>query len=228
MTSSCETAHDISRVRRSKSEAAATYDRLSTVYDLLGAGAERKYTALGLQELAAREDESVLEIGFGPGRGMLLLARSVGPGGSVLGIDISRGMIDAARSRVQDAGMDERVHLMAGDGSRLPLVSDSVDAVFMSFVLELFDSPEIPDVLAESLRVLRRGGRACVVALSADGRRGSIVRLYEWAHEHFPNYADCRPICVNGSLRAAGFEVLKSGLFSMWGIPVGIVLARKP
>lgn len=228
MTSNCKTAHEISRVLRSKNDAITTYDRLSMVYDLLGAGAERKYTSLGLQKLCVREGESILEIGFGPGRGILSLARSVGPGGSVLGIDISRGMIKAARSRIRDASMEGRVELMAGDGSRLPLLPGSVDAVFMSFVLELFDSPEIPEVLAESMRVLRKGGRICVVALSADGRRGPILRLYEWAHGQFPNYADCRPICVSGSMKTAEFEILSSEVFSMWGIPVGIVLARKP
>ena len=227
MTSTCETVKEISRVPRSKMDAIATYDKLSRVYDLLAAGAERKYTEIGLREMSVRQGESVLEIGFGAGRGLLDMARAVGQEGEVYGIDISKGMIVAARERIRDAHAESAVALTAGDGSRLPFQPESFDAVFMSFVLELFDSPEIPIVLAESLRVLRHSGRLCVVALSTKGRRGSVLRLYEWAHRHFPNYADCRPICVEDFLRIAGFEIARSELFYMWGLPVEVILAKK-
>lgn len=228
MTSACETTQETSRVLRSKKDTMATYDKLSGVYDLLTTWTERKYTEDGLRKLGVREDESVLEIGFGAGRGLLSLAHSTGPGGKVYGIDISKGMIEATRARIRDVHMETAVELIAGDGSALPFAPEFFDALFMSFVLELFDNPEMPVVLAESRRVLRTDGRICVVALSTKGKRGPILRLYEWAHENFPNYADCRPICVEELLKIAGFEVVRAKVSSMWGLPVEIVLARKP
>jgi ubiquinone/menaquinone biosynthesis C-methylase UbiE len=227
MSSGCTAARGTSRVERSKAEAAETYDRLSTVYEILSAGAEWKYTSIGLRALDVRGGDSVLEIGSGPGKALTYLADAVGPGGTVYGIDISKGMIKRARERIREAHLEAEVDMISGDGSRIPLRSESIDAVFMSFVLELFDSPELPVVVDEAQRVLRRGGRMCVVALSSEGKDGVARRMYEWAHTRFPRYADCRPIQVADLVRCSGFDVTLSELHSMWGLPVGVVLGKK-
>jgi hypothetical protein len=53
------------------------------------------------------------------------------------------------------------------------------------------------------------------------------VRIYEWFHEHFEAYADCRPIFPRKMISDAGFEIREVCLSSMWGLPVEIVLAGK-
>jgi len=217
---------EVRRVRRSKAEAKNAYDRLSRWYDVLAGSAERKYMELGLRLLAATKGERVLEIGCGTGHAILALAQAVGPKGKVYAIDLSERMCAITRARIAAATLTPRIQLKCGDAARLPFPANLVDAVFMSFTLELFDTPEIPQVLQECRRVLRGRGRLCVVAMSKV-KATAMVRLYEWFHDQFPKYADCRPIFVEEMLEGAGFRTLAAREHSMWGLPVTIVLAEK-
>lgn len=219
---------DIGRVTRTRAEAQATYDRISKWYDLLEGRWERKLKDVGLRKLGVHEGEVVLEIGFGTGYGMLALARSVGATGRVYGIDLSPKMIEITRERVGKNGLESRVEFIQGDALQLPFQTDFFDAAFMSFVLELFDTPEIPKVLRECLRVLRVSGRICVVSLSKMGGPSRMRRLYEWGHRVFPRILDCRPIYVERALREAGFAVSDATIGSVAGLPVEVVLATKP
>jgi len=210
---------EISRITRSREEARAGYDRLSRWYDALAHASEWPFTARGLRMLGVRAGEAVLEIGCGTGHALLQIARAAG---RAHGLDLSGGMLAVARRRVA-AGPADPVHLVQGDGACLPYAPSSLDAVFMSFVLELFDTPEIPAVLAECRRVLCPGGRLGVVALAqADNL---AVRLYEWAHRRFPRAVDCRPIRAAAALQEARFQIAACEQGTMWGLPVVMVVA---
>ncbi|MBI4671560.1 MAG: class I SAM-dependent methyltransferase [Chloroflexi bacterium] len=224
-----DNATQIRRVTRSKEAAQATYDKMSKWYDAVSGRFEKKFRDVGLRKLNVKEGETVLEIGFGTGHCIEALARSVGASGKVYGLDISEGMRNITRSRVEKAGLSERVELQLGDAAKLAFEADLFDAVFISFALELFDTPEIPVVLQQCQRVLKRGGRISVVAMSKRGKEDSaMVRLYEWAHTQVPNYADCRPIYVRQALEEAGFQIMDATELSLWSVPVEVVVAKKP
>ncbi len=165
-TSTADTDRTVQRVFQSKAETKAFYDKISHVYDLLAEHSEGPMRRAGLDKLDARPGEKVLEIGFGTGHCLVSLAQSVGATGKVFGIDLSERMRDVALSNLQKAGLAERTDLTCGDAEKLPYPPDSLDAIFMSFTLELFDTPEIPKVLAECRRVLRPNGRIAVVGMS--------------------------------------------------------------
>ena len=215
---------EIGRVIRPKAKARSNYDRLSRWYDWLAGSGEWKLTEVGLRQLDVREGQTALEIGPGTGRGLSALAQAVGNSGRVCGLDLSSGMLEVARARIQKAGLAARVSLVQGDAASLPFRTGSFDAVFMSFTLELFDAPEIPVVLAECRRALRPGGRLGVVALSREGGRSLARVLYEWAHAALPSLVDCRPIFVRRALEEAGFAILDQTRATMWGLPVELVL----
>jgi demethylmenaquinone methyltransferase/2-methoxy-6-polyprenyl-1,4-benzoquinol methylase len=210
----------------SRAETKALYDKISKVYDLLSEHTEGPVSEAGLRMLAAQPGETVLEIGFGTGHALVWLARAVGPSGKVHGIDLSDGMRAVASDLLGQEGVADRVALRTGDATDLPYPADSMDAVFMSFTLELFDTPEIPVVLAQCRRVLKTGGRIVVVGMSKEGEHGVVYEAYEWTHRHFPNFVDCRPILVSQVLAAAGFQVTEKQNVQIW-VPMEIVRAEK-
>ncbi len=216
---------DVLRVFQSKDETRAFYDKISKVYDLLAEHSEAPVRRAGLEMLAAGDGERILEIGFGTGHCLIDLARAVGPSGTVFGLDLSQGMLRQAEALVQQGGFSHRVKLQCGDATSLPYHADALDGVFMSFTLELFDTPEIPAVLAECKRVLRPGGRLVVAGMSKESKSGLIVHAFEWTHQHFPNFVDCRPIFVRKAVEAAGFKIEKNDTMHMW-VPVEVVLGK--
>jgi ubiquinone/menaquinone biosynthesis C-methylase UbiE len=216
----------ILRVFQTKDQTKAFYNKISRVYDLMSERSEAPMRKAGLALLRARAGESVLEIGFGTGHSLISLAKTVGPKGIVFGIDLSDKMVKLTKENLAKAGLLDRTAIRCGDAVQLPYAAGSMDALFMSFALELFDTPEIPKVLSESKRVLRNGGRIVVVGMSKDAKHDPLLGVYEWTHKHFPNFVDCRPIYVREALENAGFVIQKALTKHMW-VPVEIVRGCK-
>jgi ubiquinone/menaquinone biosynthesis C-methylase UbiE len=219
--------NSISRVNRSKGKAGRFYDRISRSYDWLGGFFERRPAGKALQHLKIQSGEAVLEIGSGAGYCLKLIASSVGRSGKVFSIDLSAGMIHQAGKRLAHSSLSDRVELCRGDAAWLPFADTTFDAVFLSFTLELFDTPEIPEVLAEIKRVLKPGGRLGLVGLSKIKERSLAVNLYEWAHNRWPDYIDCRPIYPASAIRQAGFKIILNRNMRLVVLPVEIVIALK-
>lgn len=204
------------------------YDRISHVYDLIADGGEHRARERGLELLAVEPGEHVLEIGFGTGQSLLELARAVGREGRVDGIDISTGMRDVAIKRLgEQQGLAQLVELRVDSVPPLPY-DHGFDAVTMSFTLELFEPSEMVSLLEECRRVLRPGGRLGVVSMASvpEGEHESwMERTYIWMHRHFPHIVDCRPIPLEETLEANGFELSKRERISLFSMPVAVVVA---
>ncbi len=213
---------------RSHQQTRAAYDRLSRWYDWISGNSEKPARDRALRTLEPQSGERVLEIGLGTGQSLVHLATVVGDTGKVYGIDLSPRMLDVARARVHRAGLERRVELENGDAIQLPFGADFFDAIFMSFVLELFDTREIPRVTTECHRVLRMGGRICVLSLSKAGGPSRARDAYEWIHIKLPGIVDCRPIYPERALASGGFHVVQTVPSTLWGLAIEIVLAKKP
>ena len=201
-----------------------SYIRLSRAYDFLANSSERRIRDEGIHALGLAPGQSVLGIGCGTGQGLLSLARAVGDGGRVQGVDLSRGMISVARTASAGA---RNVCLAIGDARALCFRSKAFDAVFLSFTLELFGD-QMMQVLAEARRVLQDRGRIGVVAMAETGHSNPMIATYKWMHRRWPHVVDCRPIDVPGALRTAGFQVGAVHAMTIWSLPVIAVIGEKP
>ena len=98
----------------------------------------------------------VLEIGSGAGDVALTIAELVGPTGKVVGVDVNAAILDTARQRVTDAGL-QNVEFIAGDARALDF-SDKFDAIVGRFVLMYMANPSA--AFAKLITHLKPGGIA--------------------------------------------------------------------
>lgn len=201
------------------------YDHLSPWYDLLAEGSEGQLRQRGLDLLALKPGERALEVGTGTGHALLAMADAVGSVGLVCGVDLSRGMLRQANKRILKTGKQSIIKLVQGNGLSLPFGSQAFDAIFLSFTLELLEASERQALLREIQRVLYPNGRLGVVTLSSQ-EGGKVVALYNWMHNQFPQWLDCRPIPVEQELSDAGWTMLKTVHTQTWGLPVSITISK--
>lgn len=100
--------------------------------------------------------ETVVDLGSGAGFDALLAAAMVGPDGRVIGIDMTRAMLEKARHNAAMLGMGH-VGFREAYLEELPLPDATADVVISNGVINL--CPNKAAVLAEAHRVLKLGGR---------------------------------------------------------------------
>ena len=98
---------------------------------------------------------TVLDLGCGAGTDLLIAAQMVGPEGKVIGIDMTRTMLDRAKASADELGVDVELHQSLIES--VPIEDASVDIVISNGVIDLV--PDKEAVFGEIDRVLKPGGR---------------------------------------------------------------------
>jgi ubiquinone/menaquinone biosynthesis C-methylase UbiE len=152
----------------------AFYGRWARLYDLIarvpGVGVWR---AAAADALALEPGDTVLEMGCGTGANLPYLRERVGPEGQVIGVDLTSGMLDVARERVERRGW-ANVSLVRADASRPPIAPSvsghaigeateeaAVDAILASFLSGMFADPA--PVIERWCALLGSGGQVCLL-----------------------------------------------------------------
>jgi SAM-dependent methyltransferase len=151
-----------------------------------------------------RPGERVLDLGSGGGIDCFLAAQQVGPGGHVIGLDMTQDMVDLARKNQSSLGLTN-VEFIVGDMEKMPIPDASVDVVISNCVVCL--SPEKDAVFGESYRVLAPGGRLHLSDMMALSPLGPALTDPEaWAS--CIAGAEDRDVYL-GRLRKAGFAEIQ-------------------
>jgi SAM-dependent methyltransferase len=133
-------------------------------YDALVASIlEGFYARVAGEVAAAHPGGKVLEVGSGPGRLAVRLAREA-PSMTLTGVDISDAMVERAARRASVASLIERVRFEVGDVAALPLSEGEFDGVVSTLSLHHWPNPA--KGLAEIHRVLKPGGEARIYDLA--------------------------------------------------------------
>lgn len=114
------------------------------------------YREAAMDHLALSGGETVLDLGCGPGVNFGTLREAVGGTGRVVGVDLAPGMVRRARDRIEANGW-ANVEVVRGDGTRLPVGPERVDAAVAT--LSVSTMPDLPTVLAGVRDALAPGGR---------------------------------------------------------------------
>lgn len=136
---------------------ARLYDAIATLPGI-GRWRERAADALDLEP-----GDTVVEMGCGTGANLPVLREHVGPAGRVVGVDLTRPLLERARKR---ADKWRNVHLVEGDATR-PAVDD-VDAVLGTFVVGMFPDPAT--AVGRWCDLVRPGGRMAVLEATPSRR----------------------------------------------------------
>jgi len=153
----------------------AIYRTQRHFYDLT-----RKYYLLGrdrlIRHLSPPPGGSVLEIGCGTGRNLIVAARAW-PDAHFFGIDISEAMLETARAKVAKAGLSDRITLAQGDATafdaRALFGRPAFDRVFQSYTLSMI--PDWQGAIREAAAKLAPGGRLDIVDF---GQQNGLPRLW--------------------------------------------------
>ena len=116
----------------------------------------------------------ILDLGTGPGYLPIEVAKRL-PNIRIHGIDLSRRLIEKARSNARKEGLSEQLHFEVANASRLKFDDETFDMVISTGMLHTLKDPLT--VLKECNRVLKPGGKAWIYD---PARVTSQIDLSKW------------------------------------------------
>lgn len=167
-----------------KEQVATMFNNISFRYDLLNRvlsfGIDIWWRKRAVAQLRKYHPKVILDIATGTGD-LAFEALSLHPD-KIIGIDISEGMLEMGRKKVQKRGLEHLIELQLGDSEKLRFPDDSFDAVMVSFGVRNFENLE--KGLAEILRVLKPGGQLIILEFSKP-KNQLIKVLYGFYNQTF-------------------------------------------
>lgn len=155
-----------------------------------------------MQRIHPLAGADLLDLGCGTGFHLPMLAREVGPDGSVTGVEPHPPLLSAAHRRIAGRQQGAPVEVKAGSAQALPLPADSMDVVHARWAY--FFGPGCEPGLAEVARVLRRGGTAFVIDNDA-----TTSTFGTWFRREHPRYD---PVDIERFWRRRGFSRERIGI----------------
>ena len=167
----------------------AMFDHIAPTYDTLNHrlswNIDRRWRRKAIEALEPYEPKEMLDIATGTGDFAIMAAQMLKPR-RLVGADISEGMMEVGRQKVQQAGLQEVITFEREDCTGLTYPAESFDAVTAAFGIRNF--ADLDRGLAEMCRVLRKGGHLSIVELTTPPRFPMRQLFWLYSHAVLPVY----------------------------------------
>jgi demethylmenaquinone methyltransferase/2-methoxy-6-polyprenyl-1,4-benzoquinol methylase len=141
------------------------FDAIATRYDLLNhllsAGIDRRWRKRAIRSLALTGRERVLDLCAGTADLAIAAIDAPAPASRVIGVDFAHQMLRVGHDKIDRRRLHDRVTLVQGDATRLPLRESAVDAVTVGFGIRNVE--DLSAACEEIRRVLVPGGRFAIL-----------------------------------------------------------------
>src|SRR5580698_5559678 len=164
--------HTVSQTDSTREHLIETYRKKARHYDITS----RLYPAPGypqrtqrlraVRALGLRPGDTVIDMACGTGLNFALLQQAVGPGGRIVGVDLTDAMLAQAQDRIKANGWSN-VSLVQADAAGFDFPAGA-DAILSTYALT--QVPECAEVIAHGTAALAAGGRWAVLDLKVPGR----------------------------------------------------------
>jgi demethylmenaquinone methyltransferase/2-methoxy-6-polyprenyl-1,4-benzoquinol methylase len=149
-----------------KEQVAQMFDTISENYDglnkIISFGTDAKWKQKILKMVAAKQPSTVLDIATGTGDLAILFAKTSAT--EIIGLDISQGMLDIGKKKIEAQKLDTKIQMVLGDGENIPYADNYFDVITVAYGVRNFENLE--KGLSEILRTLKPGGQFIILETS--------------------------------------------------------------
>jgi demethylmenaquinone methyltransferase/2-methoxy-6-polyprenyl-1,4-benzoquinol methylase len=150
-----------------KQQVADMFDKIAFRYDFLNrflsAGIDVSWRKKAIKQLRSLHPQTVLDVATGTGDVAILAHKILHPK-KITGIDISEGMLEIGRKKIEKLGLQNGIELLKGDSETINFPDNNFDAITVAFGVRNYQNLE--KGLGEMLRVLKPGGKLVVLEFS--------------------------------------------------------------
>jgi len=201
------------------------YDRLAAVYPLSTMFFHSRAHRAALSVSGLRDGMKVLEVATGSGEMFRRLVRA-NASGATFGVDLSPNMAARTQRLARKRFPAASTHCQAVDARNMPFRSDSFDAIFCCYLLELLSGDDIVSTLSEFRRILRSNGKLTLVLI---GQNTAVFNAFykvlgKIAPAFWGRQVEQRVPELIDSMR---FEILHDRMVRQGFYPSRVLVARK-
>ena len=149
-----------------KEQVAQMFDNISGNYDglnkIISLGTDASWKKKILQMVKLQKPTSILDIATGTGDLAILFAETSAK--EIIGLDISQGMLDFGKKKIEAKKLNTKIQMVLGDGENIPYSDNYFDVITVAYGVRNFENLE--KGLSEILRVLKPNGTFIILETS--------------------------------------------------------------